>query len=315
MTTQTTLTTSDTLTDSAISEGENSHQESVISAALAHQITQLSADAWEQLGVSQEFHQRLLTSYFSELLSAHDLVETHEERREDEGDRLTLSLERALKLNALNLRVMRDLEGSVKRLFELTVSHHVELLVAGEWLNLHEDTSHDNEVTLNLQRAQALRQQISLNAEGEVVISQESRPLVEEVEASAEERDVNSPEIEEVVDSSKASAKPEYVDPLDHISRAIESPFTIRRLDQILVYLDGLVLPREQVGELLKIPSADRDIVFDAMNRLGLTHQENEYIKLDFLGLRIARLTREERLKQLAVIASRLRVEAKMKAR
>ena len=103
-----------------------------------------------------------------------------------------------------------------------------------------------------------------------------------------------------------------YVDPLNHISSAIETPFTIRRLDQIATYLDGVVLPREEVGEQLNIPLSERAMIFDATTRLGLTRQDGEYLKLDFLGVRIARMPRDERLKTLAMMASRLRSEAKL---
>ena len=56
------------------------------------------------------------------------------------------------------------------------------------------------------------------------------------------------------------------------------------------------------------------DLVFEATDRLGLTHQTDDgYIRLDFHGTSIARQPRTQRLKTLSMMASRLRREQKLK--
>ena len=279
---------------------------------LAYHMTQLTGEDWRRLGVSQDFHQKILTTLFVQLSQAPSQDEPDDDA---EGQRDTVSpslLTRPIDLQRLLEVSAQTLESTQRRLFQITARRHLELLAEGEWLAIEE-----REVRLTLDRVNALKRQLSINMTGELVVGHIAftpSTATQSVEASeisettiVEERDLDSPQ--------EVPRALEYVDPFNHISHGIESPFTIRRLDQIITYLDDVLLPRQQVGELLNIPLDDRDILFDAMIRLEMINQEGEYIKLDFLGVRIARLSREDRLKQLAVIASRLRREAKLRSR
>ena len=289
-------------------------QPSLSDQPLAYHMTQLTGEDWRRLGVSQDFHQRLLTTLFVQLSQA----PSQDESDGAEGQRDAVSP--SLLTSPLDIQRLVDvsaqaLEGTQRRLFQITARRHLELLAEGEWLTLEERAVH-----LTLDRVNALKRQLSINATGELVIGHIARnpsaaTLSAEVSETSETTEPTVIEDRELEHPQEAPRTLEYVDPFNHISHAIESPFTIRRLDQIITYLDDVLLPRQQVGELLNIPLNDRDILFDAMIRLEMINQEGEYIKLDFLGVRIARLSREERLKQLAVIASRLRREAKLRSR
>ena len=275
--------------------------------ALARKMIQLREPEWMALGVSQDFHQRILTSFFSRLEEMPSVPQeavpevTSEATQETTQDILSAH---QVPMEAILSSVEVTLNGALKRLFKLTASSHVEQLVEGQWL-----THEDRHLVLHTQRLKELSRCIHQDDSGQVSVY--STPLEPSFDTN-DSLDPTSPDQPARVHTKLEPTRLNYVDPLDHISSDIESPFTIRRLDQIVTYLDGVVLRREQVGEQLKIPISKRDLIFDATNRLGLTHQEDDYLKLDFLGLRIARLSRDERLKTLAMMASRLRSEAKL---
>ena len=256
---------------------------------LAQQMLHLTDSEWIKLGVSQDFHQRILRAYFHYVAHA-----------DGSSDHST----HPLLVDDLLLEIEQNMTGAVKRLFKLTATIHIEQLSMGQWLMIE-----DRRLTLNAQREAYLKSRLYQDHTGKVSLHQEL-PVTDTLSSDDLEPEVLDYPSNQVTVSDQASLT--YVDPLDHISSAIGSPFTIRRLDQIVTYLDGVVLPREQVGEQLNIPLIERDPIFDATNRLGLTHQEDAYLKLDFSGVRIARMPRDERLKTLAMMASRLRSEAKL---
>ena len=259
--------------------------------ALAQQMIHLQDSEWMMLGVSQDFHQRILLSFFTQI----------NHLKTDESE---LTSPHHIPTEAILSDIEQSLTGTVKRLFKLTASTHVEQLVVGQWFMLE-----DRSLTLHINRLSELQRRVYRDDAGDIRVHKESPASPIKTSDSSESVGQTS-EAQEMTEPTQSQLN--YVDPLNHISSAIESPFTIRRLDQIITYLDGVVLPREQVGEQLNIPIAKRDLIFDATNRLGLTHQEGDYLKLDFLGVRIARMSRDERLKTLAMMASRLRSEAKL---
>ena len=251
----------------------------------------LQEPEWIKLGVSQDFHQRILCTFFNQI--------TQITLPEDDN-----IYDYAVPVDRLLSDIEQNLEGTVKRLFKLTALTHIEQLSAGHWLTLE-----DRHLRLHVKRSAELQKIVQVDGT-KIVILDQSHTL-SETHSPTSSGPKGSEEISQRP-SATQQATLNYVDPLNYISSEIESPFTIRRLDQIVTYLDGVVLPFEEVGEQLKIPISERKLVFDATNRLGLTHQESEYLKLDFLGVRIARLPREERLKTLAMMASRLRSETKL---
>ena len=275
--------------------------------ALARNMTQLREPEWMALGVSQDFHQRILTSFFSRV-EEQALVPQESDQEGDQETALEMTQEtlsaHQVPMESILSSVESTLNGTVKNLFKLTGSSHVEQLVVSQWF-----THEERYLVLHPQRLKELSRCIHQDDAGQISVY-----LVPPEPAFDTDNSLDPTSADQLAGARIKSESPglNYVDPLDHISSDIESPFTIRRLDQIITYLDGVVLRREQVGEQLKIPLSKRDLIFDATNRLGLTHQEDDYLKLDFLGLRIARMPRDERLKTLAMMASRLRSEAKL---
>lgn len=100
----------------------------------------------------------------------------------------------------------------------------------------------------------------------------------------------------------------EYVDLFAHVSEEDDTLFTARHLDRVVSSLDGLTLLLSGLYELISFSDDLRfPELLDAMERALLLKREGEFIKLDLHGAQIARVERTERLKQLGVIAERMR--------
>ena len=100
-----------------------------------------------------------------------------------------------------------------------------------------------------------------------------------------------------------------YIDPLERISKADESIYTIRRLNQVLNALDGLTLMHKQLHESIQMDLSDFNRLLKKMSDFDLIRYEDQRIKLHFHGSKIIRLLRDERKKTLARIAERMRRE------
>lgn len=247
---------------------------------LSKMLGHLDDQSWQKLGLYQHFHQLLFITLLKQYPGP---------------DKPTKE--------SLTLQAKSDLDGPVQKLFELTASEHIDHLIDTQWL-----TFEDGLLLPSTERVELLLTQISLSSDGQQVYLTLDQPSTERADVIDLEPDIPTKRIKE------RTSLP-YVDPLEHISQANESPFTIRRLDRILTSLDGFPLLKDRLAELIRMPRGEVEEVFSATDRLGLTRQEGEYIKLEFSGTKIARLPREERLKTLAVMASRLRREAKLAER
>ena len=282
------------MTDSDVLDSDIDHElvdiPSVSHAEIAQYVKGLNQEQWSLLGLYQRFHQAL----FETCLSMRYL----------EGDEPPLD---TCLREELVSRVKSQLDPFEERLFSATAPQLIEELVSAHWL-----TSNNEGLDLNERRAQQLSHQLSLNAEGELDIRlmTPAPTREEEREKRAQEREAKRVAKRE----ARLRESMQYIDPLKHISQENETPFTIRRLDQILVSLDGIVLRQDSFRELLKMSQAEYDLVFDATDRLGLTHRGVDgYIRLDFYGSSIARQERASRLKTLAMMASRLRREQRLR--
>lgn len=259
-------------------------------AVIAQQMKGLNQEQWAQLGLYQRFHQVLFETCLTMRYLDHD---------DHQGERCIR--------DELIERVQSTLDPLEARLFQATASHLIEDLISASWL-----TAINEDLDLDEQRAQQLNSQLSMDADGKLEIQLITpAPTREEArEKKAQEREARRIARRE----ARLKESMQYIDPLDHISQENETPFTIRRLDQILMSLDGLILKQESFRELLKMSVEDYELVFDATDRLGLTHRGVDgYIRLDFYGSSIARQERAPRLKTLAMMASRLRREQQLK--
>jgi hypothetical protein len=257
---------------------------------LARTLISLNDEQWRELGLFQRFHQDLFKTYLQFMYLSED-TSTMVCHKEDLIETLQLSLDQKL-----------------KTLFSLTASELIEELHSADWLNNTQGV-----IDIPLRRWHQLKDQLLSTEEGVIEI-QQLRPKPSESELKAEL--TRKREEEKVAKRAERLKKSlEYIDPLKHILEANETPFTIRRLDQILTSLDGIVLRQDSFRDLLRMGLEEYQVIFDATDRLGLTHQSDDgYIRLDFHGTSIARQARPKRLKTLSMIASRLRREAKLKS-
>lgn len=100
----------------------------------------------------------------------------------------------------------------------------------------------------------------------------------------------------------------EYVDLFAHVSKEDDTLFTARHLERVVSTLDGLTLLISGLYELISFSDDSRfSELLDAMERALLLKREDQFIKLELHGAQIAREERTERLKQLSVIAERMR--------
>ena len=278
---------------------------------LTELLLKLDHQQWKQLGLYQSFHQTLFKVALElnlailqgqqdvSLETDIDLDSTNYSQAKDTLHNTYINKSELLEIAKKALKSRDDL------LFTLTSTELIDELCQNDWL-----ISQDSGLSLHPRRWHQLHEQVKLNQDGVIQIDtvvsgqhesdnriQKSRPEEENILARRAER-------------LKKSL--EYIDPLKHISKDNETPFTIRRLDLILTNLDGLVIKQESFRELLNLSQVDFDLIFDATDRLGLTRRTDDgYVRLDFHGISLARQDRPKRLKTLSMIASRLRREAK----
>ena len=249
--------------------------------ALTAVMSGLSDQIWLQLGLCQSFHQQMV------------LTMLH-------------GIERSMTREQLINEVKTDLIEPISSLFSHTAIEHVEQLINSGWLAQTSDL-----IIFHSERLKHLLESMSYH-------ETEGWSLQAETHTRSKVTPSRVEGVEHMIAHSasrRQTATLPFVDPMEHISKANESPFTIRRLDRILTSLDGIPLLTNRLAELLKVPLSEVEEVFTATDRLGLTLRTGDYIKLEFAGTKIARLPREERLKTLAIMASRLRREAKIQKR
>ena len=257
---------------------------------VARGLVSLTAEQWQKLGLFQALHRTLVNSYF-QLTYLHEECPVGMCQKEDLID-----------------KVNSTLETNLRNLFSLTALDLIEELHSAEWLRHTQGM-----IELPDARWEQIINQVSYSTSGELEI-REVHPIPTESERKAEMTKQRE-EAHLAKRAERLRKSLEYIDPLQHISVANETPFTIRRLDQILTSLDGIVLRQDSFRDLLRMEESEYKLVFDATDRLGLTHQSDDgYIRLDFHGTSIARQPRTKRLKTLSMIASRLRREAKLKS-
>ena len=255
---------------------------------VARSLVSLNEEQWQKLGLFQSLHRTIMRTYFQLTYLNEDQV-----------------VERCQKEELINT-VKSTLEAQVKTLFSLTAVELIEELHSADWLTHTQGT-----IEIPEKRWTQFKDQVLYTTSGDLEI-RPIRPILSESERKAEVTKQRE-EAQVAKRAERLRKSLEYIDPLQHISVANETPFTIRRLDQILTSLDGIVLRQDSFRDLLKMEEAEYTLVFDATDRLGLTHQSDDgYIRLDFHGTSIARQPRAKRLKTLSMIASRLRREAKL---
>ena len=280
---------------------------------LTELLLKLDHQQWKQLGLYQSFHQTLFKA-------ALELNLTLLQRQQDVSPKIVIDLDPtnhsqtkdALHKTYINKSELLEIaEKSLKSkddlLFNLTSTELIDELCRSDWL-----TSQDLGLSLNPRRWYQLHEQVKISKDGIIQIDSalsgqhESDNRIQK--SGLEEESILARRAERLKKSL------EYIDPLKHISKANETPFTIRRLDLILTNLDGLVIKQESFRELLNLSLVDFELIFDATDRLGLTRRTDDgYVRLDFHGISLARQDRPKRLKALSMIASRLRREAKFR--
>lgn len=283
---------------------------------LTEQLLKLDHQQWKLLGLYQSFHQALfkvaLELNLSSLHNQEEVISDPEVASETES--LEQSLDEPeyhfthLERSELLESTQKTIDSNLNLLFSLTANELIDELCRTDWFE-----SQEQGLVLHPNRWYKLQQQVSVTSEGTVQInagiSNKTETNVHKRKSRQEEESISARRAERLRKSL------EYIDPLQHISKANETPFTIRRLDLILTSLDGLVIKQESFRELLKLNLVDFDLIFDATDRLDLTRRTDDgYIRLDFHGISLARQDRPKRLKALSMIASRLRREAKFQA-
>ena len=280
---------------------------------LTEQLLKLDHQQWKQLGLYQSFHQTLFKVALELNLKAlqsqksittdPDELESLEQRPSD-SEYYFSHLERPDLLD----HTQKNIEPELHLLFTLTAGELIDELCHTDWLK-----SQDSELTLHPNRWYQLQKQVKVTTDGalqiDISVSDHLESNVRVRKSRQEEQSITARRAERLRKSL------EYIDPLQHISKGNETPFTIRRLDLILTNLDGLVIKQESFRELLNLNLHDFDLIFDATDRLGLTRRTDDgYVRLDFHGISLARQDRPKRLKALSMIASRFRREAKLHA-
>ena len=280
---------------------------------LTEQLLKLDHQEWKQLGLYQSFHQALFKVALEFNLEA---LQSQKSITADPDD--PESLERLpsaskcyfsyLERPKLIDHTQKSIEPALNLLFTLTASELIDELCHTDWFK-----SQDSGLTLHPNRWYQLQKQVQVTTDGALQIN---TAIPNNLDSNVRAR--KSRQDEESITARRAERLKkslEYIDPLQHISKANETPFTIRRLDLILTSLDGLVIKQESFRELLNLNLHDFDLIFDATDRLGLTRRTDDgYVRLDFHGISLARQDRPKRLKALSMIASRFRREAKLQA-
>ena len=285
-------------------------------------LLKLDHQQWKSLGLYQSFHQELFKVVLNSNLKTlqaqlKTLLDTSSEPESEIGQENESILDDSqpihefyntpLLRSELLEQVNANLDPKQSLLFTLTGNELIDELGRTDWLSSQEEY-----VTLNTSRWYQLKKQVVLNDHNELQIT-----VLTSAHQATHTRQKTRREEETILEKRAERLKKslEYIDPLQHISKANETPFTIRRLDLILTSLDGLVVKQDSFRDLLNINPFEFETIFDATDRLGLTRRtEDGYIRLDFHGTSLARQERPKRLKALSMIASRLRREAKLQA-
>ena len=286
---------------------------------LASHLLNASSDQWSQLGLYQIFHQELFKTclsirYLSEPVKRPGESETESDDKPEgnadglsEGQVAQTDLSPRCERDQLITTVSNALDPLERRLFSATAPQLIDELINADWL-----ATEEGEVDISDRRFRQLSDQVEVTEGSEFTIKM-MKPTLSQADQRAQE--LKTQEAKRIAKrEERLRESSQYINPLDHISHENETPFTIRRLDLILTSLDGLVLRQESFRSLLKMSVEEYELVFSSTDRLGLTHRSDDgYIRLDFYGSSIARQAREPRLKTLAMMASRLRREERLR--
>ena len=182
----------------------------------------------------------------------------------------------------LKSRALSQLTGPPRQLLELTFEDLIQQLLDAHWIRRVDD-----ELSLSRSFERRVHQLLDGHDPFEVPQAKVKKPK-------------EAPR--------KQETDLEYVDLFAHVSEEDDTLYTARHLERVVSALDGLTLLLSGLYELISFSDDPRFAeLLEAMERALLLKREGEFIKLELHGAQIARETRSDRLKQLGVIAERMR--------
>jgi len=256
------------------------------------ELSALTQDEWHALRVYQDLYQLLLTLVHRERSAADSAEgeadgEAHGEGEGEVDEGLEGELRAPGALDAeLKEEALAQLSGAPRQLLELTFDELIQQLLDAHWIR---------RVDERLALSRPFSRRVHLLLDG--------RDPFESPKKTRADKPKEGPR--------RAGPDLEYVDLFAHVSEEDDSLFTARHLERVIATLDGLTLLLSGLYELISFSDDERfPELIEAMSRAQLLKREGQFVKLDLQGGLIARESRPERLKQLGVIAERMRRDA-----